>query len=122
MRILLVDDDRNFISVLKQELEEKDFSVDLAANGVEAVLSSINGLYDFLLMDLRMPRLSGLDALKIIKRLRPDMPCITFSGAAGVSERTESIQNGAMKCLEKPFSITQLQEEIESYCGTMKQP
>ena len=115
MRILLADDDKNFASVLKQELEDENFIVDLAANGVEAVMNFIGKAYDFVLMDLKMPRLSGIDALKIIKKIAPGIPCLTFSGMAGPKERAEAVECGAMKCLEKPFSISQLKEDIKNY-------
>ncbi len=59
MNILLAEDDKNFGLILKSELEEEHHRVDLVANGVEAVLSFINKAYDFVLLDLRMPRLSG---------------------------------------------------------------
>ena len=71
MRILLADDDKNFASILKKELEEENFMVDVVANGVEAVMNFIGKAYDFLLMDLKMPRLSGVDALRIIKKISP---------------------------------------------------
>ncbi len=115
IRVLLADDDDNFARILKKELEEEDFIIDLASNGVEAVMNAINQAYDFLLMDLRMPRLSGIDALKIIKKLAPNTPCIAFSGNAGPGERAEFVECGAMKCLEKPFAISGLKEQIKDY-------
>jgi DNA-binding response OmpR family regulator len=115
MKILLADDDKNFASILKQELEDESFMVDVVGNGVEAVLNFIAKTYDFLLMDLKMPGLSGIDALKIIKKLKPDTPCITFSGKAGAEERAEAVECGAMSCLQKPFAISKLKEEIRNH-------
>ena len=120
MRILLADDDKNFASILKQELEEENFMVDVVANGVEAVMNFIGKAYDFLLMDLKMPGLSGVDALKIIKKLKPDTPCITFSGKAGPAERAEAVECGAMSCLQKPFAISQLKEEIRNHISQIE--
>lgn len=78
MNILLADDDKNFGLILKSELEEEHHHVDLVSNGVEAVLSFLDNPYDFVLLDLRMPRLSGTDALRIIKNINPEVPAITF--------------------------------------------
>ena len=114
-RVLLGEDDRNFGSVLKGELEECKYHVDLVLDGVEAVLGFLVHGYDFILLDIRMPRLNGNDALKIIKKINPHVPAITFSGHAGREEMEESVRCGAIKCLRKPFAIAQLKDEIKNY-------
>jgi len=115
MKILLADDDKNFGTVLKNELEEERHVVDLVSDGVEAVLRFIKDAYDFVLLDIRMPKLSGIDALRIIKGINPDVPAITFSGKAGDLEMGESLRCGAIKCFRKPFEIAQLKNDIKSY-------
>ncbi len=115
MNVLLAEDDRNFASVLKRELEEENYNVDLVPNGVEAILSFINNYYDFVLLDVRMPRLGGTDALRIIKSLKPDIPVISFSGHAAKEEMEETLRCGAIKCFSKPFAIAQLKEDIKKY-------
>jgi DNA-binding response OmpR family regulator len=113
LHILLAEDDKNFGTILKGELEEESYCVDLVCNGVEAVLNFIGKHYDFVLLDLRMPRLSGTDALRIIKNINPSVPAIAFSGNAGSSEMAETLQCGAIKCFSKPFAIAQLKEDIK---------
>ena len=115
MNILLAEDDRNFGLILKGELEDERHHVDLVANGVEAVLNFLSNAYDFVLLDLRMPRLGGTDALRIIKNINPDVPAIAFSGNAGSSEMEETLQCGAIKCFSKPFSVAQLKDEIRAF-------
>ena len=114
MNILLCEDDKNFGMVLKRELEESHYGVDLVPNGVEAVMQFITTPYDFVLLDIVMPRLGGIDALRIIKKINPGVPVITFSGNAGSREMEESLMCGAEKCLRKPFEVGQLKEEIRS--------
>ena len=113
--ILLGEDDKNFGLVLKKELEESQYTVDLVSNGVEAVLGFLTNYYDFVLLDIRMPKLSGNDALRIIKKINPHVPVITFSGNVGSREMEESIGCGAIKCLRKPFEIAQLKEDMKNY-------
>lgn len=115
--ILLADDDRNFGVVLKNELEKDGYAVTLVTDGVEAVMNFIDGreTYDFVLLDIKMPRLDGINALKIIRRLSPEVPAITFSGNAGSGEMAESVRAGAIRCLTKPFGISQLKEDIKKY-------
>lgn len=115
MNILIAEDDRNFGMVLKNELREEGFLIDLAADGVEAVLRCIDGAYDFLVFDIKMPRLDGINALRIIRRLHPGIPAVTISGNAGSGEMVESVRAGAVRCLTKPFEIAQLKQEIRKY-------
>lgn len=115
MNIHLAEDDRNFGLILKNELEEGRHAVDLVYNGVEAVMSFLRNPYDFVLLDLRMPRLSGSDTLRIIKKINPSVPVITFSGTAGISEMTETVELGTIRCFSKPFEIVKLKDSIENY-------
>jgi DNA-binding response OmpR family regulator len=116
MKILLAEDDRNFGVVMKGELEEDGNDVDLARDGVEAVLKFLdNRDYDFVLFDIKMPRLDGIDALRIIKKINRRVPAITFSGNAGSGEMAESVRAGALRCLAKPFNVGQLMEELRAY-------
>jgi DNA-binding response OmpR family regulator len=112
MHILLAEDDKNFGQVLKKELEEERYSIDLVQDGLEAVLGFIDKSYDLVLLDIAMPRLDGISALRIIKKVRPQVPVITFSGNAGSEKMEEAIRNGAMNCLTKPFKIDKLKELI----------
>lgn len=112
-RILIAEDDRNFGSILKGELEDEGYSADLVTDGVQAVMTFIKKSYDFVLLDIKMPRLDGIDALRIIKALEPGVPAITFSGNAGSGEMAESIRAGAKRCLTKPFDISKLKEDIQ---------
>jgi DNA-binding response OmpR family regulator len=114
MRILLAEDDKNYGTILKKELEEEQYSVEWVVNGVQAVLAFIEKPYEAVLLDLRMPRLNGNDALRIIKKIDPHVSVITFSGNAGNQEREESIRIGSFKCLAKPFAVEQLKEEIRN--------
>jgi len=115
MNILVADDDRNFGFVLKSELEAEKHTIDLVPNGVEAVLNFVSKPYDFVLLDVKMPRLDGTDALKIMKRINPDVPVISFSGNAGPNEISRTLECGALQCLKKPFEVTYLKDLINSY-------
>lgn len=117
MKILVVEDDRNFGRVLKSELQEAGYDIDLATDGVEAVLQCIAERYDFILLDIKMPKLDGINALRIIKKLHPDLPAITYSGNAGSGEMAEAVKAGALRCMTKPFEIAQLKAEIAKYAS-----
>lgn len=112
--ILLAEDDKIFGAILQSELEDEEYHLHLVHDGVEAVLSFLGRFYDLVLLDIRMPRLNGLDALHIMRKINPHIPAITFSAQVGSREREESDNAGALKCLSKPFEIAQLKEEIRS--------
>jgi CheY-like chemotaxis protein len=115
MNILIAEDDRNFGKILKTELQEEGYTIDLVNDGVEAVLRCIDEKYDFLIFDIKMPKLDGINALRIIKRINPRIPAVTISGNAGSGEMAESVKVGAIRCLTKPFEIAQLKQEIKKY-------
>ncbi len=115
MKVLVAEDDKNFGRVLRSELAEAGHEVDLVTDGVEAVLRLLDGRYDFVLLDIRMPRLDGINALRIIKRIDHDVPAMTYSGNAGSGEMAESVKVGAIRCLNKPIAIAELKADIERY-------
>jgi two-component system response regulator AtoC len=117
MMILIAEDDKNLGFLLKSELEEDGHEVDLAGDGVDAVLKFISGNHEFIIFDIKMPRLDGINALRIIKKLNPDVPAITISGNAGSGEMAESVKAGAMRCLTKPFQISQLKDQIKKHAS-----
>ncbi len=117
MKILVVEDDKNFGRVLVGELRDTGYTIDLATDGVEGVLKFIDGKYDFVLLDIKMPKLDGINALRIIKKIDPEVPAITYSGNAGSGEMAESVRAGAVRCLTKPFEIAQLKADIKRYGG-----
>ncbi len=115
MRILVAEDDRNFGRVMAGELREGGCDVDLATDGVEAVMKFIEGRQDFVLLDIQMPKLDGINALRIIKKIDPRVPAMTYSGNAGSGEMAESVRAGAIRCMTKPVAIAQLREDIRRY-------
>ncbi|MEE9614742.1 MAG: response regulator transcription factor [Thermodesulfobacteriota bacterium] len=111
-RVLLADDEKNFLDLVKEELETEDYEVVAAADGVEAVIKAIDG-YDIALLDIMMPNLDGISTTRILKRMNPDKPVVVFSGVAGSNDVARAVEVGAEKCLTKPFSVKQLMTDIE---------
>ena len=81
------------------------FATGDAYNGVEAVLKVLDDKPDAVLMDIRMPKLDGLGALRIIRRIAPEVPVVMFTGQAGQGDMLESTRLGAFSCLSKPLAI-----------------
>lgn len=107
-RILIVDDERDLADFLEAELTMAGYTAGTASDGVEAVLQVLDGGWDAVLMDIRMPRLDGINALRIIRRCAPRLPVIMFTGQAGQGDMLESTRLGAFTCLAKPLAVEKL--------------
>lgn len=111
-RILIVDDERDLADFLADELQAAGFSTETAFDGVEAVLRVLDGGWDGVVMDIRMPKLDGIGALRIIKRIAPSLTVIMFTGQAGQGDMAESTRLGAFTCLAKPLNIDKLTDTL----------
>ncbi len=121
-KILVVDDEPDVVEVMADELQSAGYEVARAGDGVEAVLKFIQGRPDFVLMDIRMPRLNGADALRLMKALDGRVPIVTFTGQAGVGEMSESNRLGALTCLAKPLLPSQVRALVDRHLVTTPQP
>ena len=116
-KILVVDDEEVVLEMVKEALEMSGYKVRLARNGVEGVLALLDekDSISFILMDIKMPRLNGVDALRIMKRVAPKIPVITFTGHAESGEMSETVRLGAITCMTKPFKIDSLLQTLRKY-------
>lgn len=104
MLVLVADDDRFIRTTLTDILVEFGHSVILASDGIEAVEMSTNTLPDVIILDLLMPRISGLDALKAMRAWGVDAPIILLSAISDISIRHLHGVHAADACIEKPFT------------------
>lgn len=116
-RILIVDDEVDLAHCLAEELRDLGWETATAHNGVEAVLRVMEGGWQLVLMDFRMPKLDGINALQIIRRLSPALPVIMFTGQAGQGEMLDANRLGAFTCLAKPVDLEPLLKTLHSALG-----
>jgi CheY-like chemotaxis protein len=110
-RILVADDDPDSSLVFKDRLELFGFQVTEVSNGREAVEEIMRGGYALVVMDVKMPEMNGLDALRLIRRIQPTVPVIMITSIA--ENAAVSIAGGARACFLKPVDPEQLRETIE---------
>lgn len=102
-RILIAEDnDSNFI--LMTYILKKFYEYDRARNGQEAVDMVEKNNYDLILMDIKMPVMDGMEASKLIKEKRPDLPIIALTANAFDSDRQLAFEAGCDEFLPKPIS------------------
>ena len=112
VKVLLVDDERQFVETLAVRLEVRDFDVATAFSGEQALDYLKAKDVDVVVLDMFMPGLSGLDTLRQIKEIRPHTEVILLTGHATVETAVEGMRLGAFDYLLKPTEIDQLVEKI----------
>jgi DNA-binding NtrC family response regulator len=107
-KVLVVDDDADLRMTVSSALSENHYSVEQARDGEEAVNRVRAGKFDLVLLDVNMPRLSGMEALKEIKAHDPSIIVIMLTAFSNVRDAVESTKEGAYNYLEKPIKAENL--------------
>lgn len=113
-RLLVVDDEEASTRLLQAELHDlEEYEVDLASDGVEAINKIQKTLYDLVLLDIRMPRVDGIQVLKFLQEHSPSTQVIILTKFADVKTATETMKLGAYDFLGKPYEFEELLNSIE---------
>ncbi|MDY6843240.1 MAG: diguanylate cyclase [Thermodesulfobacteriota bacterium] len=105
VRILIVDDDKLLRDVLVEALELNNYLTDTAEDGLDALNKINSTAYDIVITDIKMPRMNGLELIKEVKKQNKDTDLIVMTGYASVDSAIESMKNGAIDYLVKPFNL-----------------
>ncbi len=112
-RILVVDDEAVIREGMRRILEKEDFAVEAKASGRLALEKLQEEDFDIVITDLKMPGMGGLELLKAIKILQPEVPVILITGYSTVETAVEAMRNGAFDYLSKPFTPAQITEKVQ---------
>lgn len=112
-RVLLVDDEVDFVDALSARMEARGLVVETATNGEEAVQKVRDRRYDAIILDLAMPGMDGIETLRALRELQPDVQVILLTGHATLQKGVEAMKLGAMDFLEKPVDINLLMDKIK---------
>ena len=107
-RILVVDDEPSHRKMIEAVLSDEGYEISQADNGQTAIDEVTERFYDLVIMDIRMPRVGGIDALKKIKTLSPGIPIVIMTAYASVGTAVEALKSGAYDYLTKPLDIEEL--------------
>ena len=108
MRLLLVEDDANLVTILRKDLEAAGFAVDIADNGIDAEFMGNEGVYDIIVLDLGLPKRSGLEVLKNWRTKHNAVPVLVLTARDAWHERVDGFKAGADDYLGKPFHVEEL--------------
>ncbi|MFO7931335.1 MAG: response regulator [Thermodesulfobacteriota bacterium] len=114
IRILLVDDEKDFVDTLSQRMEMRDLSSEVALNGEEALELLNRESPDVMVLDLRMPGVDGMEVLRRVRNKHPNVQVIMLTGQGSEKDELEARRLGAFDYLEKPVDIDTLVSRIRS--------
>jgi len=112
-RLLIVDDEAVIRDGLKRILEGESFVVETCSSGFHAIEIIQQREFDLIITDLKMPGMSGMDVLKSVRTLQPDIPVILITGYASVDTAVEAMKNGASDYISKPFGPDIILEKVQ---------
>lgn len=107
-KILIVDDEQSIRRTLKEILEFEKYEVEEAFDGLDCLVKLKQSKYDVIILDIKMPKLDGMDALDRIIELAPDVPIIMISGHATIDTAVETVKKGAFDFISKPPDLNRL--------------
>ncbi len=114
IKVLLVDDEVDFTASLSRVLSRRGFDVEVSSDGLSGLARIINGNFDVVVLDVKMPGMSGVQVLSEIKRLSLPALVILLTGHFSLPDEENSLKSGAFAYLLKPYPILKLVELIES--------
>jgi DNA-binding response OmpR family regulator len=112
IRILYVDDEEELRFLVKTQLTHEGFFIQTADDGDTAIDMLENNSYDIILLDIRMPRVNGIEVLKYIKKQRISARVIMLTAVDDLSVAIEAVKNGAIDYLTKPYDFDTLLKSI----------
>ena len=112
-RILICDDEEGVRESLKLILED-DYALDFAENGAEAISKVKKNTFDLVILDIKMPKISGLEVLKELKKVSPLAKVMIASGYKSVEAASEAVKYGAVDYIVKPFDTSDVQNKVSA--------
>ena len=117
-RILIVDDEENAREGLAKILKKTGYNTGTAENGEHALKILENTKYDLVITDIKMPRMDGMQLLRRIRKIVPDIAVIMVTAYGEVESYLEAMSQGAFEYLNKPIKIDELKKVVSKVLQT----
>ena len=114
MKILVIEDDRTVGQYVRRGLEEHGFHADLVDDGMEALRLASGGNYDLLVLDLRLPGMTGLEVLRTLRDRGYTMPILVLTAQDALDFKVTALRSGADDYVTKPFAFEELLARVEA--------
>ncbi len=113
-RVLVIDDDEVMLDSCRRILDRKGISVDTEPDGLRGRQRALEGGYDLVLLDLRMPQINGLDLLSDLRIRRTDVEVILITAYSTIDSAVRAVKLGAFDYLPKPFTPDELRARVDA--------
>ncbi len=114
MRILVVEDEKKVAQFICQGLEEEHYTVDVALDGEQGETMALTGAHDLLILDVMLPRKSGIDITRSLRDRGKTVPILMLTAKATTQDKVEGLDSGADDYLTKPFAFAELLARVRS--------
>lgn len=114
MRILLVEDETYIAEAITQVLRKNRYTVDLAFNGEDGLDCGLTGIYDFIVLDIMLPKLDGLRVLEQLRASGIGTPVILLTARGEIGDKVRGLDSGADDYLAKPFHTDELLSRLRA--------
>ena len=116
IRLLLVDDEKDFVNILSKRIKRRNIDVAKAFSGAEAIQALRGQEFDVAVLDLKMEDMDGIEVLKMLKIMDPKLAVIMLTGHGSAEAAEQGIKLGAFDYLTKPCELIELLDKImEAY-------
>ncbi len=113
IKVLLVDDEEDFVRTLAERIRMRDLDSNVALNGQEALRIVEDDIPDVMVLDLRMPGIDGMEVLRRVRKAYPEVKVIILTGHGSKKDEEEARRLGAFDYLEKPADVNKLIDTIK---------
>ena len=113
INILLVDDEKGYLNVLSNRLSKRSIHATKVFSGTQAIQVLRKNDFDVVVLDLKMEDMGGIEVLKIMKKMAPELPVIILTGHGSQEAAREGISLGAFDYLTKPCELVELIDKIK---------
>jgi two-component system copper resistance phosphate regulon response regulator CusR len=114
VKILVIEDDRTVGQYVKRGLEEHRYHADLVDDGMEGLRLASGGQYDLLVLDLRLPGMTGLEVLRTLRDRGNNVPILVLTAQDAVDWKVQALRSGADDYVTKPFAFDELLARVEA--------
>jgi DNA-binding response OmpR family regulator len=122
MKVLVIDDEDQFVAFVQKGLEAAGFVVDRASTAAEGLEAALREGVSLVLLDVGLPDVDGFSLLAELRRERPNLPVIMLTARGEVEDRVRGLDLGANDYLPKPFAFTELVARVRSQLRAQSQP
>jgi DNA-binding NtrC family response regulator len=107
-KILVIDDEKSILDLLSVVFEKEGYAVETSLSATRAVELMGNEDFDIIISDIKMPKMSGMELLRYVRKNRPDIPIVMITAYGTIKQAVEALKAGAMDYIVKPFDVEEL--------------